>query len=231
MRIQPESYEAACLDYLQVDRKGRRNATADEKPEVVMPDISFLVVNSMFGTVYGGLSMSLGSILRTLESPSHIPYDVSTELAKLPDMQAKFGKNLKPMKGTVVDGAYDVDVDIFAVESGLVTFESTLQIGRSIRGQKLFKIDDPKALAAAEKELKKRANRKKKLDEFYTPTYQYFNRADYLLGNPKFADDIFTQHPTLKVDRTKTAPKSTKERFAAYVAWKKEKDPQNPVPE
>ena len=41
----------------EVDRKGRRNATAGEKPEVVMPDISFLVVNSMFGTVYGGLSM------------------------------------------------------------------------------------------------------------------------------------------------------------------------------
>ena len=48
---------------------------------------------------------SLGGILRTIEAPDHVPYDVATELAKLPAMQQQFGKHLKPMKGTVVDGA------------------------------------------------------------------------------------------------------------------------------
>ena len=41
------------------------------------------------------------------------------------------------------------------------------------------------------------------LSDFYTPTYQHFNEADYYLGNPAFADDVFKAHPTLKVDRTK----------------------------
>ena len=81
--------------------------TAKERPEVIMPDASFILQSSGYSPeVYASLSLPLGNILRDLEDKDYVPFSIQECVGKIHTMEQEF----KSWKGSPCKGSTGLNI-------------------------------------------------------------------------------------------------------------------------
>ncbi|CAE7946191.1 unnamed protein product [Symbiodinium sp. KB8] len=104
----------------------------------------------------------------------------SLELQNLSESDKKYDWENTPQWGNPRSSVdlVDVFVDVFAVQSGRLRWDGLFHTGRSLLNQRLFSITPD-------------LDNDGKVDGKEKPTDQFFNKADWMLGQPHFREECF----------------------------------------
>eukprot|EP00930_Biecheleria_cincta_P066633 TRINITY_DN5283_c0_g3_i1.p1 TRINITY_DN5283_c0_g3~~TRINITY_DN5283_c0_g3_i1.p1 ORF type:complete len:2707 (+),score=404.80 TRINITY_DN5283_c0_g3_i1:200-8320(+) len=164
-----ESTPTASSMYLQVDEGDRIHVRKRDQPS-----------GWTYGEMLGSDSVESGWFPSwAIQNDSGISWaeQSALEYKSLPE---NLKHNVHPFKNINEQGddAYEVYIDVFAAQDGLLKWDTNLQVGRSLLNQHLFTITED------------RMGR----DESTEPpsvSRQYFNPADWMFGDDRFADEPF----------------------------------------
>lgn len=172
----------------------------DQRPDplVLMPDLVFQLVSSL-GRDYGTMMYPMPG--PPLESETHLRKSWNAicldEQASLPTQL----KDVSPLKNNVVidEEAYRCFVDVFAAKQGYLLWDEDFQLGRALNSQQLFEISNqPKKQKVVKDDTMDDSDSSDSDDDDDKPVIinQFFNPADYFLGDLDRLDEPFDDRVT-----------------------------------
>jgi len=179
-RIVPPVYQAYLPEYLQSDEY----KTGDSKePFVLMPELVFQVKNTVSGTDVGATTVSLPLLSPTqgVNEKSWLSLSLS-EFKELPDSK----KRVPLISATVEEDSYLTFIDVFAAQTGWLTWDEDLRMGRPLSTQRLFSISRKNPEDAEEEAEERRRAGITEEEEDETEINQFFNIADWMLDDHRF---------------------------------------------
>merc|ERR1719253_299278 len=148
IRVKAPTYEVPVIPYLQpaLGKVGQ-----DGQPFLLLPAVSFQLRNFMTLQEYGGLTIGLNSLPlkdHDFKVGGWAEYCVE-EFMKLPAELTHWSAPKNPQRrgriGTLnnvshEEGAYECFMDIFASETGEITWDHDFHVGRCLRSPSLFSL-------------------------------------------------------------------------------------------